>query len=112
MDCGERDHVVLQFDHLDRTTKAGSPQVLLYGRGGYDAFHAEVAKCEVVCANCHMRRTAKQLKWHARVRAPKDVAVGGGSIVGEGMEGATVSTIEGHTNATSVGTTMVCLPLE
>ena len=54
-DCGERDPVVLEFDHLrDKEFDIGQalhtyawPKVL-----------AEIEKCEVVCANCHRRRTA------------------------------------------------------
>ena len=33
---------------------------------GYDgaSLKQEIAKCEVVCANCHRRRTAKQFGWY------------------------------------------------
>jgi hypothetical protein len=55
VDCGEADVMVLDFDHLgdklfsiSRGIRGRSLQALLY----------EMAKCEVVCANCPRRRTA------------------------------------------------------
>jgi len=58
VDCGESDIVVLEFDHL-RDKRA---DVSVLARGGYslEAIKREIDKCEVVCANCHRRRTAKQ----------------------------------------------------
>jgi hypothetical protein len=68
-DCGEMDPVVLELDHLDRTTK-NSQQANRYGRTAVPwrsmslkALEAELAKCEVVCANCHRRRTSIQMDW-------------------------------------------------
>ena len=56
-DCGEGDPVVLEFDHLgDKLFTIG--QVLTY-RSWSDIL-AEMEKCEVVCANCHRRRTKKR----------------------------------------------------
>jgi len=57
-DCGESDIVVLEFDH-QRDKVA---DVSLLARDGYslDKIKREIDKCEVVCANCHRRRTAKQ----------------------------------------------------
>ena len=56
-DCGERDPVVLEFDHLrDKTFDIGSKLI----HKAWPAVLAEIAKCEVVCANCHRRRTARR----------------------------------------------------
>jgi len=55
VDCGESDPVVLEFDHLrDKAFAIG--QAL--SRRGWRSILAEIEKCEVVCANCHRRRTA------------------------------------------------------
>jgi hypothetical protein len=58
VDCGESDIVVLEFDH--QRDKLLNISVLC--RDGYslEKLKQEIAKCEVVCANCHRRRTAKQ----------------------------------------------------
>lgn len=56
MDCGEDDPVVLDFDHV-RGEKLFMVSKGLTDRS-FDALLAEMAKCEVVCANCHRRRTA------------------------------------------------------
>ena len=62
VDCGEGDIVVLEFDH--QRDKVLDISVL--SREGYslDRIRQEIAKCEVVCANCHRRRTAKQFGWY------------------------------------------------
>ncbi len=55
VDCGEADPIVLEFDHLgDKLFGIG--QVL--ERRTWNSILEEMAKCEVVCANCHRRRTA------------------------------------------------------
>lgn len=58
VDCGEGDPVVLDFDHLRDKVLAVSTMLRL----GYALarIRAEVAKCEVRCANCHRRMTAKR----------------------------------------------------
>jgi hypothetical protein len=54
-DCGETDPVVLEFDHLrDKAFNIGEA----LSRRNWQAILDEIAKCEVVCANCHRRRTA------------------------------------------------------
>ena len=55
VDCGERDPIVLEFDHLAEKEFAISAG--LRGRRWDDVLR-EIDKCEVVCANCHRRRTA------------------------------------------------------
>ena len=61
VDCGETDIVVLEFDHL-RDKKAN---VSYFIRTGEIArMKAEIDKCEVVCANCHRRRTSQRGAWY------------------------------------------------
>ena len=55
VDCGEPDPIVLEFDHLG--DKSFNIAKGLRDRS-WDALVAEIAKCDVVCANCHRRRTA------------------------------------------------------
>ena len=56
-DCGETDPVVLEFDHLrDKRFNIG-PELANYA---WEDIVEEIAKCEVVCANCHRRRTARR----------------------------------------------------
>ncbi len=55
-DCGLADPVVLEFDHVGekRATVAS-----LVGTGASpDRLDEELQRCEVVCVNCHRRRTA------------------------------------------------------
>lgn len=58
MDCGESDLIVLEFDHL--RDKRHNISYLV--RAGYEWAYIldEIQRCEVVCANCHRRRTAKR----------------------------------------------------
>jgi len=67
VDCNEKDPIVLQFDHqrdkefdISTMTRRGLSLTRL---------KKEVEKCEVRCANCHMRRTVKQLGWWTDKRA-------------------------------------------
>lgn len=56
MDCGIKYHpYIMHFDHRDPSTKRKS----LAQMGTYSLAHIreEIAKCDVVCANCHGMRT-------------------------------------------------------
>jgi hypothetical protein len=57
VDCGEADPVVLEFDPL-RDKKFGIAQGIR--NRDWQSVLDEMAKCEVVCANCHRRRTARR----------------------------------------------------
>jgi hypothetical protein len=55
VDCGETDRVVLEFDHQgDKCFNVSSG----VRDRSWQAVLQEIAKCEVVCANCHRRRTS------------------------------------------------------
>lgn len=59
-DCGEGDPVVLEFDHV-RGVKRFTIGNNVTTRS-LKAVKAEIAKCDVVCANCHRRRTAQRVR--------------------------------------------------
>ena len=58
VDCGEADPRCLDFDHV-RGKKICHVSRML-GDYGWTAIEAEIAKCEVRCANCHRKRTAER----------------------------------------------------
>jgi hypothetical protein len=59
VDCGEKDLAVLHFDHLRDKVEAIS--TMWRRQGSWSAVELEIAKCEVRCANCHARKTAREL---------------------------------------------------
>lgn len=66
VDCGEMDMVVLELDHRDPTKKKYKISDVRRTKIKIEDFILEVDKCDVVCANCHRRRTAKQFgSWRA-----------------------------------------------
>jgi hypothetical protein len=57
LDCGGTfPFFVMQFDHRDSREKRYVVSMMV-GRVGRDRILAEVAKCDIVCANCHRERT-------------------------------------------------------
>jgi len=62
VDCGEKDILVLEFDHMDRSQKSDEVSHFLQRRISLGILVKEIAKCEVRCANCHRRKTAKESK--------------------------------------------------
>lgn len=58
-DCGEDEVLVLEFDHLGREKNGAIANLVIAGTGR-KRLERELALCEVVCANCHRRRTAKR----------------------------------------------------
>ncbi len=61
--CGESDIRTLEFDHLDSTTKRfGIATAITDGRKWSDVLE-EIERCQILCANCHKKRTATQYGW-------------------------------------------------
>jgi hypothetical protein len=61
VDCGEADIIVLEFDHRNREDKK-----YCIGRTtnfSLNTLKREIEKCDVRCANCHRRKTFKDLGW-------------------------------------------------
>lgn len=57
--CGTKDWVVLQFHHLDPSTKSVRLGQKLQNLG-WDQMFEEIDKCAVLCANCHIREEHKK----------------------------------------------------
>jgi hypothetical protein len=62
-DCKEPDPVVLEFDHVRGTKRANVASMVSNGYA-LMSVQEEVAKCDVRCANCHRRKTARERGWH------------------------------------------------
>jgi hypothetical protein len=69
VDCGRADPVMLDFDHRDPAEKEGNVTELAL-RKPWRLVLVEIAKCDVRCANCHMRRTAEQQNWRKARNEP------------------------------------------
>ena len=78
VDCGEEDPVVLDFDHL--SDKVADVSALVRNRlWPWERLLTEIAKCEVVCANCHRRRTSRRantFRYRATRQRPPDLQMG------------------------------------
>lgn len=62
-DCGEaHEHFVLDFDHRDPSEKEFDVSYMTNGSMSLAKLQREVAKCDLVCANCHRYRTFKKPK--------------------------------------------------
>ncbi len=58
-DCGESDPRVLEFDHVG--IKAREISLMVVDGASCRAIRREIAQCEVVCVNCHRKRTYERL---------------------------------------------------
>jgi hypothetical protein len=65
VDCGKPDPVLLDFDHT--RDKLANVSDLVAWRAPIAQLVTEMRKCEVRCANCHRRRTAKAGGWYRTV---------------------------------------------
>ena len=62
--CGENDPATLDFDHLVPEDK--HLNVSRMKKHSRKTLEAEIAKCQIICANCHRKKTAKQFGWYRR----------------------------------------------
>ena len=61
--CGESDVRVLEFDHIDPTTKRFGISTAITDVRKWIDISQEIEKCQILCANCHKKRTAAQYGW-------------------------------------------------
>jgi len=62
IDCGEKDVILLEFDHRENK-KMNVTDMVTRGYSIKSVFD-EIKKCDVRCANCHRKKTAKQFNWY------------------------------------------------
>lgn len=71
-DCGEKDILVLDFDHI--SDKKFSIAHMFKNCYSVAAIEEEMAKCIIRCANCHRRKTAKEVGyWKSRVDTSESI---------------------------------------
>lgn len=63
-DCGKKYPTwIMDFDHRDGREKIASISFLTFRKlVNFDKIEKEIAKCDLVCANCHRDRTYKRLQ--------------------------------------------------
>ena len=59
-DCPENDPIVLEFNHLDPSIKEHEISWMASHGFAWDKMIIEINKCEILCCNCHRKKTAKQ----------------------------------------------------
>lgn len=59
VDCGNDDIEVLQFDHVQELNNCKAPRVTSLVNESLARIKKEIDKCEVRCANCHVRKTRR-----------------------------------------------------
>lgn len=62
VDCGQTNIRVLEFDHV-RGNKANNIARMIGEGFSWPTIEAEIAKCEVRCANCHRIKTNERSGW-------------------------------------------------
>ncbi len=63
MNCGNKEPIVLQFDHRDPETKITTISQMISDRYPLSVFKEEIRKCDILCANCHLLKTAKDYNY-------------------------------------------------
>ena len=60
-ECGECHPACLEFHHLDAAEKSDNLAKMVDSQRPYAVLDAEMAKCEVLCSNCH-----RKMHWNER----------------------------------------------
>src|SRR5262245_19628705 len=65
-------HYVLDFDHRPGEIKLANLKVLVKQGAAKDVLLAEIAKCDLVCANCHRVRTFRRRRQSGEADEERD----------------------------------------
>ena len=68
--CGESDPVVLELNHLGSEAKLANISDMIQRGCSAARLNAEMAKCEILCANCHQRFTSLGRARHYKSQCP------------------------------------------
>lgn len=63
--CGEDDPRCLDFDHIEPDNKDLAISRAIWNNWSMKRLNNEIEKCQILCANCHRKRTAEQMKWYS-----------------------------------------------
>lgn len=64
--CGESDPIVLEFDHRSKSDKIENISNLVFN-SAWSRIEKEIEKCDVLCANCHRRKSAAQFAYKRHI---------------------------------------------
>lgn len=67
VDCYESDPVVLEFDHREGEEKAKDVSLMILHGHSIENIKIEIKKCDVRCANCHRKETARRSGWYSKI---------------------------------------------
>jgi hypothetical protein len=70
VDCGDKDPLMLDFDHVRGRKTDDISRMISIGMS-LGQIKLEIEKCVVRCSNCHRRKTAKELTWFKDRRAAR-----------------------------------------
>jgi hypothetical protein len=66
VNCGESDPIVLEFDHRNRNEKVENISNLIT-HSSWKRVECEIQKCDVLCANCHRRKSAAEFGYKRHI---------------------------------------------
>ncbi len=66
VNCGESDPIVLEFDHRNRNDKIENISNLVT-HSSWERVESEIQKCDVLCANCHRRKSAAEFNYKRHI---------------------------------------------
>lgn len=70
VDCGEKNILVLEYDHLrDKEFNVSTKVMQAKKSTTIEILKKEIEKCEVRCSNCHRKKTAKDFNWYKYQRS-------------------------------------------
>ena len=64
VECGENDPRCLDFDHINPENKDLEISRAIWNNWSMKRLINEIEKCQILCSNCHRKRTAEQMGWY------------------------------------------------